>query len=272
MAYAAPGTPTLRWREHGQRLSDAIVLLHSLGTDAGIWQDQAMALSVDHRVVVPDARGHGASDWAPPVTLDVWVNDVDRIFDAAGIESAVLVGLSMGGIQALAYALERPHRLHGLVLADTFAGLDPDVAAAKVDQLAGTAERDGMAALADAYVADTFTRPVAASAIARVRDPIAAMRPEAYVGSAQACFGVRLADRLGEVRVPTLVLWGAHDAKAPRALSEQIADGIPDAALVEIPDAGHLSNLENPHAFTRTLSAFANRRRRAKPALRAARR
>lgn len=272
MAHVAPGTPTLRWSERGRRTSEAIVLLHSLGTDAGIWQDQAAALGGDHRVVMPDARGHGASDWAPPVSLDAWVDDLDRTLDAAGVESAVLAGLSMGGVQALAYAVERPHRLRGLVVADAFAALDPDVADAKVEQLAGSAERDGMAALADAYVADTFTRPVDATAIARVRDPIAAMPPAAYVASAQACFGVRLADRLPEVRVPTLVLWGTQDAKTPRALSEQIADGIADSKLVEIPNAGHLSNLENPHAFTRALSAFAARLRRAKSALRAARR
>jgi 3-oxoadipate enol-lactonase len=267
-AHRAPGIPAVIWHELGPRSPDAIVLLHSLGTDAGIWQDQAAELGTDQRVVMPDARGHGASDWAPPVTLDAWVEDLDRVLDAAGVESAVLAGLSMGGIQALAYGIERPDRLSGLVLADTFAELEPEVAAAKVRQLSATAEREGMPALADAYVAETFTLPVGPEITARVRDPIAAMSPEAYVASAQACFGARLADRLDEVRAPTLVLWGAEDEKTPRALSEQLADGIERAELAEIPDAGHLSNLENPGAFTRALAAFAGGRRRATSARR----
>jgi 3-oxoadipate enol-lactonase len=221
---------------------------------------------------MPEARGHGDSEWAPPLTLDAWVADLDRVLDAAGVERVVLAGLSMGGVQALAYALEHPERVRGLVLADTFAELDPDVAAAKVAQLAGTAETAGMAALAEAYVAETFTRPVSTDRVRWVRDAIAAMTPAAYVASARACFGARLADRLTEVGLPTLVLWGTRDAKTPRALSEKLADGIAGAVLVEVPEAGHLANLESPRAFTEALDAFAGAPGRATAALRAARR
>lgn len=253
----ASGNPALHWSEAGPRGTQAVVLLHSLGTDGRIWRDQIAALRGEHRVVVPDARGHGASEWAPPLTVDGWVEDLERVLEAAEVEHAVLVGLSMGGVQAVAYAAERPERLDGLVLADTFAQLDEATAVAKVEQLAGTAERDGMEALADEYVRDTFTRPVDGEVRERVRDAIAGMPVAAYVASAEACFGARLTHRLGDVRTPTLVLWGTHDTKTPRALAERLAEGIDGARLAEIPDAGHLSNLENPRAFTDAVAAFA---------------
>ena len=255
--HRTPGAPALHWREAGVPSDGALVLLHSLGTDGRLWQDQAAALAGDHRVLMPDARGHGASEWAEPLTVETWVDDLERVLDAAGVERAVFVGLSMGGVQALAYALERPHRARGLILADTFAELDPAVAAAKVEQLADAASRDGVAALADDYVAETFTGPVEAERVALVRDAIAGMSAAAYVASARACFGARLGDRLAEVDVPTLVLWGTRDAKTPRALSERLADGIGGASLALVPDAGHLSSLERPRVFTDAVAGFA---------------
>jgi 3-oxoadipate enol-lactonase len=266
----APGAPALRWREGGARSSEAVVLLHSLGTDSRLWHEQATALCADHRVLMPDARGHGSSEWAEPLTVEAWVDDLERVLEAAEVEHAVVVGLSMGGVQALAYALEHPRRVQGLVLADTFAELDPAIAAAKVEQLAGVATRDGMATLADNYVAETFTGPVGADRVALVRDAIAGMTAATYIASAEVTFGARLADRLQHVEAPTLVLWGTRDAKTPRALSEQLAAGIEGAALVEIPDAGHLSNLESPRAFTEAVAAFADAPGRATAALRAA--
>jgi 3-oxoadipate enol-lactonase len=251
-----PGGPELRYLEAGGGDGLPVVLLHSLGTDSGIWSSQIPALARGHRVLAPDSRGHGASSWESPLDVRRWNEDLDRVLDAARVERVALVGLSMGGVQALAYALECPDRVAALVLADTFAELEPEVAQAKVSQLALVAEADGMAALAVAYVAETLTGSPPADRVAAVRDPIAGMSVEAYVASAGCCFGARFAGRLGEVDVPTLVLWGTLDAKTPRALSERLASGIAAAALTEIPDAGHLSNLENPEAFTAAVAQF----------------
>jgi pimeloyl-ACP methyl ester carboxylesterase len=251
------GTPVLRCREAGARTGDALVLLHSLGTDSGIWSAQIAALAAELRVLAPDSRGHGGSSWHGPLDVAGWVGDLDRVLDDANVERATLAGLSMGGVQALAYALDRPGRVAGLVLADTFAELDPGAAAAKVSRLAGAAEAQGMAALADAYAAETLTGSPPPERVRAVRDPIAAMSVEAYVASARACFGARLGARLGEVAAPTLVLWGERDERTPRALAERLARDIPDAALLEIAGAGHLANLENPEAFTAALARFA---------------
>lgn len=256
--------PPLAYADRGPRRPDAVVLLHSLGTDHRLWEPQLEPLSAEHRVLAPDSRGHGASGWpdgagtanasaangSAALAIDDWTADLARLLDHAGVERAVLVGVSMGGVQALAFALRHPNRTTGLVLADTFAELDADLAATKIGGMSDGARSLGMPAYADGYVAETFTTDPRVGGAVDVRDAIAGMSVEAYAASVRACFGVTLGARLGEIDSPTLVLWGDRDAKTPRPLAERIAADVPGAILREVPDAGHLSNLENPAAFT----------------------
>lgn len=261
--HTVPAAPRLAYTDTGAGpdggpgAGTAVVLLHSLGADRRMWRDQVTALRGRHRVVVPDTRGHGASDWAGPVDVDDWVADLRRVLDAAGVTRAALVGVSLGGIQALAYAAAFPEQTSALVVADSFVELPEDVAEAKISGLAGQAASEGMPAVADAYVHDTFTRTPPPDGAGPLRDAIAGMDADAYAASVRACFGVRIADRLAAVRAPTLVLWGNADQKTPRPLSERIAAGVAGAELREIPGAGHLSNLENPAAFTEQIDGFA---------------
>ena len=231
-----------------------VVLLHSLGTDGTIWRDQVAALESTHSVLVPDARGHGRSGEGHPSSLDDWVDDLEQTLDAAGAGNVTLVGLSMGGVQALAFAVAHPDRVDGLLVADSFAELGPDAAAAKVKTLGDRAREQGMAALADEYVAETFTRSPLPEAAEWVRRAIAGMSAAAYADAVRVCFGARLDAHLGSIRAPTLVTWGADDAKTPRQLSEALVDGIPGSWLAEVPDAGHLAPLENPEAFNALLT------------------
>jgi 3-oxoadipate enol-lactonase len=89
-----------------------------------------------------------------------------------------------------------------------------------------------------------------------VRRSIAAMDPASYGAAVAACFSVQVTDRLAQVEAPTLVLWGDRDTKTPRTLSEVIADGIDGAVLRVVPDAGHLSNIDNPDAFAAAVIGF----------------
>lgn len=250
--YTTGGTPELSYLDSGAQARRGVLLLHSLGTDHRLWTP--LELAPEHRVLIPDTRGHGGSGWAAPLTIDAWVSDVERIRVAAELDEVALVGLSMGGVQALAYAATHPERVTALVIADSFAQLDPDAAQAKASGLAGRV--DDMAALAEFYVTSTFTRDPLPPGAADVRDAIAGMRPDAYAASTETCFGVRLDHALAAITQPTLVLWGDRDEKAPRALSERMAEQIPKARLAVVPDAGHLSVLENPGEFTRLVREF----------------
>jgi 3-oxoadipate enol-lactonase len=248
------GDPGLAYLDVGPRSRRAVVFLHSLGADHRMWSDQVAALAADRRVIVPDSRGHGASVGSGPASFHDWVGDLERIFEHAGTEQVALVGISMGGVQAMAYAADFPDRVSALVIADSFAELTPEIAQGKISGMVDRAHNEGMAEWARSYVAETFTTRAQGADV--IRDAIAGMDPATYAASVQACFGAQLAERLGGLRVPTLVLWGDRDRKTPRELSEHIATTIPAARLGVVPDAGHLSNLENPDAFTDLVRQF----------------
>ncbi|HSZ38536.1 MAG TPA: alpha/beta fold hydrolase [Trebonia sp.] len=235
---------------------EPVVLLHSLGTDSSVWSAQLAAWSGAARVLAPDSRGHGASAWRPLRSVDDWVEDLDRVLAAAGVRRCRLVGLSMGGVQALAYTRRRPERVGRLVLADTFAELEPDAAVARVKHMTGRPAELGMAEYAAEYTATTLTGKAGPQAAEVVTTAITRMSAEAYAGSAAICFTARQASELPAISASTLVVWGELDAKTPKALSEQLASGIPAARMHVLPDAGHLSNLDNPEAFTDVVGGF----------------
>jgi 3-oxoadipate enol-lactonase len=251
--------PEIGYLEAGCRSAPAIVLLHSLGTDHRLWQAQIGPLAGGYRVIAPDSRGHGRSAWAGPLTVQDWVRDLDRVLDHAGVRHPVLAGVSLGGVQALAFAASRPGQVRALIVADSFAELDADAARTKVNTFVTKARAEGMAGFAEWYLASTFTADPLPPAAEVVRDAISGMDLEAFVASTEACFGVRLGDALGRIQVPTLVLWGDRDAKTPRELSESIVTGIAGAEFGVVPDAGHLANTENPGAFTRLVTEFLGR-------------
>ncbi len=250
---------SLAYEDHGRAELGTLVLLHSLGADCRMWDGCLESLIRHQRVILPDTRGHGASSPAPTSSVDEWVVDLDDVLDAAEVDTAVLVGVSLGGMQALAYAAAHPSRVAGLVVADSFVALAPDVAQAKIHYLCDQGRRQSMADVAAQYVADTFEQPYPAGA-ETVRRAFAAMDSASYIAAVKACFGVQIEDRLTDVMAPTLVLWGDRDAKTPRALSEQIVAGVKDARLAVVPDAGHLSNVDNPAGFVDELTVFTTER------------
>jgi pimeloyl-ACP methyl ester carboxylesterase len=220
-----------------------------------MWDRLIEPLSRHCRLIVPDARGHGDSGPTSDASVDRWVEDLRLVLEQVEADDVVLVGVSVGGIQALAYAAAFPDRVRGLVVADSFAGLDPEVARRKIALLSDQARSRPMAEVADQYVADTFQTPVPSGAEV-VRCAIAGMDPDSYLAAVEACFSADIVGRLPEVKMPTRVLWGELDAKTPRVLSEQIADGVQDGHLRVIPDAGHLSNVENPAGFLDEIVTF----------------
>lgn len=251
---AADGT-RIAYRDFGDGKEAGLVLLHSLGADGAMWDECRRLLPVDARVVVPDTRGHGASGAAVDVSVDTWVDDLRVVLESASMAKSVLVGVSMGGIQALAFAAKYPELVEGLVVADSFAALEPRVAARKIRALCERVRQSPMEVVAAEYLAETFREPYppGAQSVARA---IAGMGPNSYAASVRACFGTDIENRLGGVVSPTLVLWGDRDNKTPRDLSEAIASQVPKGHLSVVPDAGHLSNIDNPDAFIAEVTAW----------------
>jgi pimeloyl-ACP methyl ester carboxylesterase len=238
-----------------------VVWLHAFPLARPMWRPQLEAVPDGWSYLAPDLRGFGESDpfgVTESRSVDTMADDVAGLLDALGVTGRVVVGgLSMGGYVALAFARRHPDRLAGLILADTRAEADSDEARANRDkQIAG---------LASQSVADLFETMLPKL----LGDTSRARRPEVVaearrVAAAQSSAGVAdalraLRDRpdatpdLGRVEVPTLVLVGAEDTVTPPSAAEALVRGIPGARLVTVPEAGHLSNLEQPAAFNRAV-------------------
>jgi 3-oxoadipate enol-lactonase len=235
-----------------------VVLLHGFPLNSRMWARER-ALLANRAVLAPDFPGFGGRPPGPE-TLDGFAEVVMDEMDQAGIDQAVVVGLSMGGYVAFRLLARSPARVVGLILADTRAGADDEAGRMKRTAQAERVRREGVAwmpeALLPAFLGET-TRRERPAVVEAVRGWIADANPE---GVARALLAMR--DRpdststLKDVAVPVLALVGEEDALTPVAESRRIAESVPDGRLVLIPGAGHLSNLENPEAFGRELVSF----------------
>lgn len=232
-----------------------ILLLHSLGTDSRIWDGMRRHLPGDVRVVAPDARGHG-TNLGGGIDEKVWITDLDRLIDTLVGADIHLVGLSMGGVQALAYASHFAQKIASMTLANTFAYLEPEVARARVEGIGSRVATLGMARYADAYVEETVKVGLTSKGADQMRASIASIPVETYLESVRATFLADLRRSLAELTVPTLVVHAEHDQKTPRELSDYLVDSIEGARLVSIPNAGHLSAFDAPEAFADEVAAF----------------
>jgi 3-oxoadipate enol-lactonase len=234
-----------------------LVLVHAFPLDGRMWMSTARTLADHCRVIVPDMRGFGASDLGggDPSIADM-ADDVAALLDSLGIERATVGGLSMGGYVALAFAARHGARLERLILADTRAAADSDVArAGRADALALVA-KDGVAALVERQLAALLS-PAASEA---VREQVRGLGRQSLEGVSAGLRALRdRPDRRAElsaIRCPTLVIVGSEDKISPPAEMAEIASAIPGARLVEIAGAGHLSNLERPNEFSSAIAHF----------------
>jgi 3-oxoadipate enol-lactonase len=236
-----------------------LVLSHSLCCDGSMWTPQLAALEPHFSVLRFDTRGHGGSDApAGPYTFDQLCDDVLGLLDALKIEHAHFCGLSMGGMIGQHLALKAPERIDRLVLADTTSRMSAEARPLWAERIR-VARTQGMAAHVQPTLERWFTAPYRAAhpeVMERIGALIRATPVAGYVGCAEAISRIDVTDRLKGIRAPTLVIVGDQDLGTPPAMSEAIAAAIPGARLEVIPDASHLSNIEQAEAFNRLLLDF----------------
>jgi 3-oxoadipate enol-lactonase len=239
-----------------------VVMSHSLACASSMWDEQAAALKSKYKVLRFDTRGHGGSDApAGAYTLDQLAADLHGLLGALGVNSPHFVGLSMGGMIGMTYALQHPGIFKSLVLCDTSSRIPPE-AKPVWDERVKTATEQGMEPLVDSTLKRWFTEPFLAkrnSVTERVAGLIRATPTRGYAGCCQAIAKIDLTDRLGAIKCPVQVIVGEKDVGTPVAMAQAISKAIPGSELVVIPDASHLSNLEQPAAFNAALLPFLDR-------------
>ncbi len=243
----------------GKEKAPVVVLSHSLACSQVMWWPQIELLESHFRVLRFDTRGHGQSQ-APqgPYTLEQLVDDAIGLLDALKLDRVYWVGLSMGGMIGQGLALRDQSRLNTLVLADT-AAVIPAEAQPVWQERIDAAINGGMQAVAESTLERWFTpdylqqnRP----GIDRIRQQILATPLAGYVGCSEAIRRLNYLDQLDAVETKTLIMVGADDPGTPVAASEAMHAQIKGSKLVVIPQAAHLSNIEQADTFNSHLMAF----------------
>lgn len=235
------------------------VLLHPFPLDRRYFADIARRIEGRARVLVPDLRGFGDSELGGRFAIADLADDVAAVLDHLRIDRAVLVGLSMGGYVALAFAAKHPRRLLGLALSDTRAGADGPEARANRDKDIELVRTQGPAAL----VEKQLPRLLAPAAPQPLRDQVRLLgqqAPETLIAALQALRDrPDRGDELARITCPTLVLVGTEDVITPPSEAAALATAIPRAVLVELSGAGHLASLETPTPFAQAITGFLGR-------------
>jgi 3-oxoadipate enol-lactonase len=233
-----------------------LVALHGFPLSRGAWQKQVDALKSSYRVIAPDLRGLGESEARPGAnTMSQMADDLHALLEHLNTGPVVLIGHSMGGYVALAFARKYPKLLRGLVLVGTKSGADTAEAAAGRRATAEKVKTEGAHIVVDAMAPKMLAATNTDPAMARsVRAFMEGSHPEGVIGSL-----LGMAERddstplLAQITVPTLVVAGADDTVIPPAESQKLAGAIKGARLELIPNAGHLVAFEKPDEFNRVL-------------------
>ena len=245
-------------------MTPPLVLLHAFPMDSRMFDAVRPAITAQTRLLTPDLRGFGAGpalgDPPPPPDLALLAADVIDEMDAAGIDRAVIGGVSMGGYIALALLRAHPDRVAGLVLVDTRSGADDDAALERRRVAADKADRGEIAAGPDAIaplIADD-----AADDTRSTLAGIAGAVPAASIAWGQRAMAGRpdSTELLAAARVPVLVVVGEKDGVTPPTVARQMAAAASEAELVELPGVGHLSPAEDPDGFSAALLGWLARR------------
>lgn len=248
---------TLHYTVDGPADAPVLVLGSALGTNAALWEPVATALSGTLRVVRYDHRGHGASPVPPgPYQLADLGGDLIDLLDSLGVQRAHLGGVSLGSMVALWVAAHHPSRVDRLILVGTAAQLGPPE---NWRTRAATVREQGMAAVASTVVGRWLPEEFAAAhpqVRQRLLDAVLSTPVEGYAGCCAALETMDLRADLANVSAPTLVIVGSEDQSTPPELGRAVAAGIPNARVVEISGAAHLSPVSHPDAVTGQIAEF----------------
>ncbi|KAA2238169.1 3-oxoadipate enol-lactonase [Salinarimonas soli] len=243
-------------RIDGRDDAPPLMLGNSLSSNLSMWDPQMAGLAERYRVIRYDHRGHGRSA-APegPYSMDRLGQDALAIMDALGVAQAHWCGLSMGGMTGMWLLTHAPDRIGRAVLANTAAHMGPpDLWNGRIR----TATRGGMEALVDGTIQRWFKPGFAERDPAMIADVRAMILGTPVAGYQGCCAAIRDMDQreaIRGIRAPVLVIVGAHDPATTPAAGQLIAEAISGAQAVTL-DGAHLSNLEQPKAFTRAVLEF----------------
>lgn len=238
-----------------------LVLVHGfVGDGRSTWSSQIQELSDEFMVVAWDAPGAGHSSEPPEsFRLPDYADCLAAFVRALGLTRPHLIGLSFGGALLLELFRRHPSIPRTLVLAGAYAGwagsLEPEEVDARLRLCLRLADLPPTQ-FADAMIASMFSQSAPSAAVARFSASLRAFNPAGFRAMARSSAEADLRDVLGGLDVPTLLLYGDQDVRAPLRIADALHAAIPGSRLVVMPGVGHASSVEAPELFSRTVRDF----------------
>jgi pimeloyl-ACP methyl ester carboxylesterase len=258
MAYAENDGTKIYWEEEGQ--GEPLLLIMGLGYTLEMWHRVKPLLTDRFQVISFDNRGVGKTDVpSSPYSIGDMASDAAAVLDAAAVDSAHVLGASMGGMIAQELALNHPQRVRSLILGCTACGgpdaveAEPEVIQALMARADLTPEEGVRVMIPYIYDVNTPEEQIEEDLLIRMRT---FPTPEGYLGQIQAIVGHSTFDRLGQIDIPTLVVHGQTDRLVPHANGEVLAAAIPGSRFVSIPDASHIFFTDQPEATRTAITGF----------------
>ncbi|OLU20948.1 alpha/beta hydrolase [Pseudomonas sp. PA1(2017)] len=238
-----------------------VVLIHGVGLNKDMWGGQVVGLAQHFQVIVYDMLGHGDSP-RPSVDTDLagYADQLRELLDHLGLPQAMVIGFSMGGLVARAFALHHPQRIGALVVLNSVFNRSPEQRAGVTARTAQAAEH-GPDANAEAALSRWFSREYQAAnpaQIAAIRQTLAGNDAQGYLTTYTlfATQDMYRADDLAEIQVPTLIATGELDPGSTPQMAEQLAQCIPGARAVVLAEQRHMMPVESPRLVNQMLLEF----------------
>ncbi len=255
------------WDERS--VGEPVLLIMGLGYPSDMWWRTRPVLDGRFQTIVLDNRGSGRSDVPPgPYPIALMAADAVAVLEAAGVESAHVFGISMGGMIAQELALQNPKRVRSLILGCTAAGgptavrAEPEVTELLMNRGSMTPEQAALAAIP--YIYDRDTPRDRIDEDLAIRGPWFP-RPEGYAAQLQGILAWEAYSRLPELKVATLVIHGETDRLVRLENGQLIAARIPGAKLVKLPNASHIFPTDQSAACHAAILEFLASRSGARP-------
>lgn len=227
-----------------------VILLHGSGGNHLSWPPQIRRMA-DERVYALDLPGHGRSEGMGRHSIDEYADDVVAFMKAMKIGAAVMAGVSMGSAIALTLALKYPRKVLGLGLLG--AGAKMRVSPAILDTVGNS---NAFESAVDLIHENCFSANASPELVQLSKRQMMEMRPPVMLGDFLACNKFNVMGQLERVATPTILICGAEDKMTPVKYSEFLREGIPNAQLQIIENAGHLVMLERPDLVAELLKQF----------------
>lgn len=235
-----------------------LVWVHGFPLSSRIWERQLEITGVRH--IVPDLPGFGRSEPAAIESIDDYARAVLRLLDERGIERALFAGLSMGGYICFAIAQMAMERMQGLILLDTKEKADTDEARkGRYDTIEKVGQK-GVGVVVAAMLPKMLTPAAPPDLVEAVREIMSSASEEGVVAALRAmATRADASPLLHSMHFPVLVVVGDQDPITPPADAERMAAALPDAKLVVVAGAAHLSNMEKAEEVNRAVREFVKR-------------